>query len=297
MNPGTSLPLRTILVAADLTHEGSRALQYAQQIAQLHRATLVVVHTIDPAGYAFPEGVPSTAPMDEAGRAGLEGIEAETRAQGIPVHSVMETTVVYDRLLQAAVDNHADLLVLGTRADTRLGRAVLGMATRRLLARAPCPVLTVPPDADAALETPGLWRRVLVATDFSATSLSALDRAQCIVDSHLAVVHAAGDASEEDRARYLERLRFLAPADTPRAVPVEYIVTSGEAGKVIVDYARAFQAGLIVLGSPLDEPREEDFEHSTILQVIAHVSCPVLAVPPAQAASAAEVAKEFAFSH
>ncbi|HVU45721.1 MAG TPA: universal stress protein [Terracidiphilus sp.] len=297
MNTETRLPFHTVLVAADLTHEGSRALRYAQQIAALHQSTLVVVHTIDPASYAFPEGVPAAAGIDEAGRAGLEVIEAETRAQGIPVHSVMETTVVYDRLLQAAADNHANLLVLGTRAATKAGRTALGIAARRLIAKAPCPVLTVPPDADAFIESPGRWHRVLVATDFSATSLSAVDHAQCVVDSHLAVIHATGPSTGEDRDRYLERLRFLAPTEEPLSYPVEHIVSAGEAGNEIVQHAREFEADLIVLGSPLNEPTPEDIERSTILQVIANVSCPVLCVPPAQAASAAEVAKEFAFSH
>ena len=297
MNAETRLPFHTILVAADLTHEGSRALGYAQQIAALHQSTLVVVHTIDPAGYAFPEGVPATAHVDEAARAGLEAIEQETRAQGIPVHSVMETSVVYDRLLQAAADNRANLLVLGTRAAGKLGRAALGVAARRLVAKAPCPVLTVPPDADTFIESPGRWRRVLVATDFSATSLSALEHAQYVVDSHLAIVHAAGASAGEDRDRYLERLRFLAPSEEPLSYPVEHIVSMGEAGNEIIQHAREFEADLIVLGSPLRDPTPEDIGRSTLLQVIANVSCPVLCIPPAQAASAAEVAKEFAFSH
>jgi len=295
MNPEISLPFHTILVAADLSDETSHALRFAQQIAALHHSMLVVVHMIDPAAYAFPEGVPPSVTVDAAGRAQLADIEAETRAQGIPIHSIMETSVVYDRLLQAARDNHADLLVLGTRAEAAVGRAALGMAARHLLAKAPCPVLTVPPDDETMLEKPGRWPRVLVATDFSPTSLSALHHAQGIVDSRLTVLHAAGDATAETCDRYLERLRALAPAEEANAIPIEHVVIPGEAGQVIVDRARAFMADLVVLGSPLNQPMEQDYEHGTIVQVIANVSCPVLCVPPALCSSAAEVAREFAF--
>ena len=110
------LQFNTILVATDLSEAGSTALRYAQAIALMHKSVLVVVHVIDPVSYAFPEGVPNSATADQAARDELKGIEEETRRQGIPIHSVVETGVVYERILQAVRDHNADLLVVGTRA-------------------------------------------------------------------------------------------------------------------------------------------------------------------------------------
>src|SRR5215469_18922669 len=78
----------TIVVATDLSGAGSVALRYAQAIARRHESTLVVVHAIDPVGYAFPDGAPEFAAADHAAREELDRIEEETRRQGIPVHSV-----------------------------------------------------------------------------------------------------------------------------------------------------------------------------------------------------------------
>ena len=279
MKNDNRLQFNTILVATDLSEAGSTALRYAQAIAVMHKSVLVVVHVIDPVSYAFPEGLPASAAADQAARDELKRIEEETNRQGIPMHSVVETGIVYERILQAVRDHNADLLVVGTRARTGIGKAALGTVARRLLAKAACPVLTVPPDADKYLHWAGRWRHVLVATDFSDASLSALGHAQRIADEQLIVLHATASAKTGMREGHLEKLRFLAPFNESHTVPVEHVVTPGEAGEVISQHARKLHADLVVLGSPVDELSDEDFHSSTVLRVISGVNCPVLCVP------------------
>jgi nucleotide-binding universal stress UspA family protein len=288
--------LKTIVIATDLTHSGSCALRYAEGLAKRHRSKLVVVHAIDPAGYAFPGGTPQVAAADQNARESLNQIEREISHQGIPIHSVIETGVIYERILEAAIDHHADLLVLGTRAIAQVGRAALGTVARRLLATAPCPILTVPPAADESFEPAANWQNVLVATDFSDASLAGLDRAQSIVGGQLIVVHVVDDLASENRGPHLERLRYLAPFNESHTVPVEHVIAAGEAGRVIAEQADRMHADLVVLGAPTDELQDEDFATSTVLQVISNVSCPVLCVPSTRDASVAEVANELALT-
>lgn len=290
------LKFGTIIVATDLKDTTSSALRYAQAIARLHGATLVTLRVIDPVGYAFPSGAPESLAADQAAREELKRIEEDTRRQGIPVHSIMESGVICERILQAVSDHHADLLVLGTRAQTEAGRVALSTIARQLLAKAPCPILTVPPDADAFLPWAGRWRQVLAATDFSAASLEALRIAQCIVNVQLLVLHAARCSNEHECSHCLGRLRFLAPFNESHTVPVNHIVASGDAGELIVEHARRFHADLVVLGSPDKELSAEDFPASTVLQVISHVSCPVLCVPSARGSATSEVIQEVAFA-
>ena len=294
---GHRFSFKTIVVATDLTHSGSCALQYAQRIAQLHQSKFVVEYVIDPAGYAFPEGMSESFASDQRTRDALRQIEDEISDQGIPTHSVVETRVIYDSILQAAIDHQADLLVLGTHATAKIGRAALGTVARRLLATAPCPILTVPPAANSNIASAGDWNNVLVATDFSDASLNALSRAQAIVRRQLIVLHVTDEPASSSHQRHLERLRFLAPFNESHTVPVEHVVAAGEAGEVIAEHADRLHADLVVLGSPIDERDDEAFETSTVLQVISNVSCPVLCVPFARDASVADVVNEFALSH
>src|SRR5271170_4129012 len=170
----SSLKFKTIVVATDLSYMSSCALPYAQAIAKLHDAKLVVVHVIDPVAYAFPLGSPSFQTADQTAREELQKIEQETRLLGIPVHSVIESGAICDRILEAVKSHDGDLLVLGTRGKTQAGRAALGTVARQLLARAVCPILTVSPDAEASIPWAGRWRHVIAAVDFSAVSVSAL---------------------------------------------------------------------------------------------------------------------------
>ena len=291
---GHRFQLKTIVIATDLTHSGSCALRYAQRLAKLHRSKLVVVHAIDPAGYAFPEGLPASADADQGAHEALEQIEREMSHQGSPSHSVIGTGVIYERILEAALDHEADLLVLGTRASAKVGRAALGTVARRVLATAPCPILTVPPTADVDFEPAGHWQNVLVATDFSEASLTGLRHAQSIVGGQLVVVHVVEDPRDERREAHLERLRFLAPFNESHTVPVEHVVTAGEAGNVIAEEAERIHADLVILGAPADELQDEEFATSTVLQVISNVNCPVLCVPSARSASVADVVNELA---
>ncbi|WP_058186481.1 universal stress protein [Terracidiphilus gabretensis] len=138
---------KTVLVAADLSHPASQALRYARSIAQAYEAMTVIVHCIDPVAYAFPEGAPESVLADPLAREEYERIEAETRKQAFPLYNALESDVIYDRLCQAAQDCSADLMILGTRAVTVLGRLALGSVAMHLLAHAPCSVLCVPADA------------------------------------------------------------------------------------------------------------------------------------------------------
>jgi nucleotide-binding universal stress UspA family protein len=290
------LPVRTILVITDITHSGSCALRYAKRLAELHGSKLIVVHAIDPAGYAFPEGMLESVANDQGALHILEQIEKEIKEQGIQIHSMVETELIYERILQTARDHHADLIVLDTRAIARIGRTALGTVARRLLAAAPCPILTVPPAAASTFESSGRWRHVLVATDFSPSSLRALHHAQSIAGRQLVVIHAADDAAS-DHEHYVEVLRYLAPMNEPHTVPVEHIVRCGEPGEVIAQQAGFFAADLVVLGSPLNELKEDAMQTSTVLQVISNVRCPVLCVPSGQnPMAAAAVAEEITFS-
>jgi len=282
MRTSRQFPFETIVVAMDFLVKSSAALRYAQAIAQSHGAKLLLVHVIDPVAYAFPTGAPFLLSADKAAREELARIEEDTRRQGIGVHSVVETGDICERLLQSVCDYKGKLLVLGTMGKTEAGRIALGTIARQLLAKARCPILTVTPDAEALLPWAGQWRTVVLATDFSAASLSALSSAHRIANRQLFVIHSSAPNNDVEREALLERLRFLAPFNESHTVPVEHVVTSGEPGTVIAKFATDSHADLVVLGSPSSFLSEEDLPSSTVLQVISGVTCPVLCVPAAR---------------
>jgi nucleotide-binding universal stress UspA family protein len=288
------LKFGTIVIATDLGATASSALRYGQAIARLHGSTLIIVHVIDPVAYAFPTGASEALIAQQAAREELRKFEEEVREEGIQVHSVVESGVICDRIVQAVQDHHADLLILGTRAKTEAGQVALGTVARQLLSRTPCPLLAVSPTADEHMPWAGRWRRVVVATDFSTASLTALGCAHRIAHENLLVLHVPFKDIPEQHSLLIEKLRFLAPFNESHTVPVEHFVVSGDPGETIAEYARKHHADLVVLGAPSNELTPEHFYTSTVLEVISHAPCPVLCVPAAGHVSFMEVFKEVA---
>jgi len=292
MNEAIKYKFQTILVATDFGESASAALQYAQALARSHRARIMITHVIDPASYAFPDGIPLSLDFGEKERQEIQSLEEETRRQGIPVHSQVQTGMICDRILQSVNEMHADLLILGTRARGKAGRAALGTVARQVLARTPCPMLTVSKEMMEHIPHSGCWQRVLVATDFSVASLEALDFAHRVTLNELTIVHAEPCLEQHECETCLERLRFLAPLNESHTVPVEHVVTTGDAAEVIVREAHKAHIDLVVLGSPAEELTGADFESSTVLRVISAVNCPVLCVPSTLRMPSAALAKE-----
>lgn len=290
------LDFETIAVATDLGETSSNALRRAQEIAHQHNSALIIVHIIDPVGYAFPKGAPAALTADRTAREEVKRIEEEVRGRGIEVHSVVQSGTICDCILQAVSDHQVDLLVLGTRARTKAGPVALGAVARQLLAKAPCSILTIPSNEGEASQSTRGWQRVLAATDFSAASLSAIHMAQSIAKGRLIVLHAARCGNEQKCSHCLERLQLLAPPHEPPRIPVEHIVISGEAGEVIARCARKLHVDLVVLGSPENDLTADDFQSSTVLQVISSVSYPVLCVPCTEQAAAHDVIQEVSFA-
>jgi nucleotide-binding universal stress UspA family protein len=152
--------------------------------------------------------------------------------------------------------------------------------------------MTVSPDALSSLPWAGCWRHVLAATDFSPASLRALQCAHQVALRQLVLLHVRQGERDTEDLRSRERLRFLAPFNESHTVPVEHIVASGSAGKLIPEYAERFGSDLVVLGSPENELGEKDFATSTVLQVISKVKCPVLCLPFARSTRPAELDHE-----
>jgi nucleotide-binding universal stress UspA family protein len=88
-------------------------------------------------------------------------IEAELRAAGLPVPvdcKVVQSTSAARALLEAAEEEDAGLIVVGSSRRSGAGRVLAGSTALRLMHGAPCPVATVPSGwtARGALSTIGV---------------------------------------------------------------------------------------------------------------------------------------------
>src|SRR3954451_23112977 len=148
MSQTVSAELKTIVVATDLSHTSSAALQYARLLASAYGARVVLAHVIDPVSYANFLDIPShlLQEMTDSARKEMKRLGDQFLAAGIPSHSEVRQGVVTNLLLQVIEQHKADLVVLGTRGAKGLGPMVVGTVAEQLVRLAPCPVMAVAAD-------------------------------------------------------------------------------------------------------------------------------------------------------
>jgi len=275
------------------------AIEQASMLARWFNARITALHVYTPPYIALP-GLPVLEGLD----ADLSGVRDETAARfraasdaGIGVDVVVDVGEPADRILDRAEALSADAIVMGTHGATGFQRLMLGSVTEKVLRKARCAVLTVPPHARAT----STFARILCPLDFSDPSLAACQAALSLAQASqaaLTVMHviewpwqeppapsasdlppAQADALAEFR-RYLEttalmRLETLiAEADLDPA-PIPRVV-HGKPYVEILRVAADDRADLIVIGVHGRNVLDMALFGSTTNQVVRQATCPVL---------------------
>jgi nucleotide-binding universal stress UspA family protein len=130
--------MAAIVVGYTPKAEGQAALRRAVQEAQLRRARLVVINSAR-GGVEFDteDAVRSEAELDAVRKELADaGIEAEVR-------QLVRGQDVADDLIAVAKEVAADIIVIGLRRRSPVGKLILGSNAQRILLDAHCPVLAV----------------------------------------------------------------------------------------------------------------------------------------------------------
>lgn len=99
----------------------------------------------------------------------------------------VEDMHVVDGIVAIANDWHAEMIVVGTKGASALQEVLLGSTTKRLIKKAPCPVLAIPADTSyRSLKT------IVYATDFEQEDVYAIQKVVEIAqvfDAEIKIVH------------------------------------------------------------------------------------------------------------
>jgi universal stress protein A len=138
-----------ILCATDFSDTAEAAWEVACDLARTHQAQLVLVHAFIELP-VYPEvAVASVQRVWEEQRLWVQQaldqrVEA-ANARGLTARAVLKTGPAPEAVVDAATEERADLIVIGTHGRTGLTRLVIGSVAERVVRIAPCPVLIVKP--------------------------------------------------------------------------------------------------------------------------------------------------------
>ena len=142
--------IRRILHPTDFSRASGAAFTKAVDLAKTNKAELLVVHVLAPAmpmvgdGYVSPQVYEDLAASARAyGKKNLDALVAKAKKAGVRAKSILLEGVPHEQIARTARRQRADLVVMGTHGRTGLAKIFLGSVAGRVIAIAPCPVMTV----------------------------------------------------------------------------------------------------------------------------------------------------------
>jgi len=273
--------IRKILCPIDFSEFSESVLAYAAAFAKLFASEVTVLHVL---GTAAPAG---QSIADE-----LNLWLAPLSSTGVPLHTRIAEGNTAAEIVRHAAEHDVDLVVMGTHGRSGFDRLALGSVAEKVLRKATCPVLTVPPGA-ARTATDVSVQRILCPTDFSPSSEYAMDFALSLADRADAAVTAlhvvetvetrpelSRDMSELQRRRCDTELRFLEEINAARAggKGIANAVTLGRPYLEILRMAEERASDVIVMGVRGRGSVDMALFGSTTNHVVRRAACPVVTV-------------------
>ena len=283
--------VRRILCPTDFSETSAHAVEQAAAVARYYNASILGLHVAPPMDPSVDAG--SLTDLREQTTAAFQDVTMG----GVPLAVAVEVGSPVRHILERASRLPADLIVMGTHGAGGFQHLVLGSVTEKVLRKAPCPVLTVPPRVRGRTGQP--FQRLLCATDFSVASAAAVrfalslanESGACLTLLHViewpwheppepsidALPPEQGFAlamfrrDQETRAR--RQLESLVPQPRPR---IRLDVVSGTPYEQVLSIAARDDADLIVLGVGRRSALSLTLLGSTANHVVRAAACPVL---------------------
>jgi len=145
------MPFRRILHPTDFSAASRSAFRTALKLAKASRAQLFVLHVLPMVPVTPDDVYLSPKAWDdlyrsqrEAGQRQLGRLVARAKAAGArATGALVDSGATHERIVRFARARRVDLIVMGTLGRSGLARVILGSVASRVLASAPCPVMTV----------------------------------------------------------------------------------------------------------------------------------------------------------
>jgi nucleotide-binding universal stress UspA family protein len=269
------------------------AIAHATALASNYDAELKVVHVVTPIGPIAEGLLVSASDVIESMRKEsvrrLARVVANARAAGIKVESEIRLGNVHQEITRAMQSYKPDVVAMGTHGRHGVERWFMGSVTERLLRHSSVP-LFITSTTRRPRRVASSFRRILVATDFSEGTPSALNYAFSIAQENeaaitlLHVLEAPTDMAYENRDRLISEttrnLVKLIPKDAEAWCDVRTRVEMGTAYKRILNILAREKFDLLVMSIHGKSILERVFLGSTAELVVRTAQIPVMLIPP-----------------
>lgn len=274
--------MKSLVYATDYSKASLAALHCAQAMSRLLSMRLIVTHVYDVPTVlgtqldgAFPD-LKKDAHKHETEKL-IEFYETHKSGDPDPDElriEPIENMSVLSGIIAKATEWHAHLIVVGMKGESTLRELLIGSTTKKLIDKAPCPVLAIP--QNHSFEN---IRSMVYATDFELEDLRALEKIVALAEifnAEVRVVHVTNDKEfagpskmEWFKSMALERINY-------ENIHFE-LLESKDVAHSLKDYTEHLDAGLIgMLERSGKEGVAKWFRRDLVKQMASQSSIPLL---------------------
>ena len=295
--------IQRILCAVDLSDASADAAAQAIALAGWWNARISALHVCAPLFAPVPGLPPPDQRIRDEERSHVRERIGKYFARAaeacVPVDVEIDTGSPETCILDRADALSADVIVMATHGASGFQHLLLGSVTEKVLRRAHCGVLTVPPFAHSTSSRP--FTRILCPVDFSDPSLFALEAAASLArasSAALTLVHvvewpwheppapSADDVPQPQAAALAEFRRYIEAGASRRLEKLGADLTLDRAPAVSIVHGKPYveilrvaadtAADLIVMGVHGRNVVDMTLFGSTTNQLVRRAVCPVL---------------------
>lgn len=238
--------MKNIIIPVDFSQQSENALKIAASLAQIHGATLLVLHMLElsPAivsesEYIAPEQM---VHLLKTGEKRFNSFLDKPYLKGLKITPIIKHYKVFSEVNDVAKQHEADLVVMGSHGTDGLQEIFIGSNTERVVRSCEVPVLVIKENT-----TTFHPKRFVFACDFKEETIPALNKAiamgkQFGSEMHFVYINVAGDRflSTADIQSRISKLLETARLEIKVDIYNDYTVEKG-----VFNYSEKVSADLI----------------------------------------------------
>jgi nucleotide-binding universal stress UspA family protein len=167
--------MKTIIAPTDFSEVSANSIEYAAEIAKLFNARLILFHAYHPPVVAseVPVIIPTLEEIEKDSVKLLKEIEVKLHQKFGPtlkIESVCQCGFAAKEIDHYALQNKADLIVMGMLGAGYLSEKIIGSVTTTVISGTECPVLAI--DKNVKFKS---IKKIMLAADFKQVKQSKLN--------------------------------------------------------------------------------------------------------------------------
>ncbi len=140
---GTTVGWKTIVLATDGSKYSAAATERAIAFAKSYGGELKVLSVVDVPPEFYAEAPQAVEDLVKKAKSFVADAKKKAGAAGVPAETFVGEAEAYQVINNLAMEQKADMIILGSHGRTGLRRLLMGSVTEKVIGYASCPVLVV----------------------------------------------------------------------------------------------------------------------------------------------------------